>query len=83
MVFFSCVLDVILIILSLSLLLELRWRNYQSKLLSPLRSWVLISRIELMTLMSKRVSQRSTESRGFLWVIWFPTPGNVDGVGLD
>jgi hypothetical protein len=41
-----------------------RWRNCQSKRLSPLRSWV---RFSLRTHDSyvKRVSQHSTESRGF------------------
>jgi hypothetical protein len=41
--------------------LELRWRSRQSKLLSPLRSWVRF----LLRTHVKRVSQRSDESRGF------------------
>ena len=39
-----------------------------------------VARIQCSTHV-KRVSQRSAESLGFLWVLWFPSTGNVDRAG--
>jgi hypothetical protein len=52
----------------------IRWCSHQSKRVSPLRSWTHDTYV-------KRVSQRSTESHGFLRVPRFPPTGNVDRVG--